>query len=610
MVLWYPAKSPFRKRPRFREVGDDEAEELQRFHEELGEKRILEEFPSETYWLTRVLLLRSLAFVFVAGFLTSALQNRALIGSDGLDPVQPGQRPTYAFDLFGFGDLQLDLVAWLGVALSLALLTSTLNSALVVVLIWLLYLSIVNLGSHFIMSYGWEWQMLETCFLAIFLLPVFSVSSLPRGSPTPTAVIWLFRWLAFRVMLGAGLSKINASPCWRQLTCTTTHYMTQPNPNPLAWFMHRMPLPVHKAEVLVNHFAELAAPWSLLAPLRRVRHVGAVVQMFYQACIISTGNYAFINWITLVPFVACFDDRVLALLFSEDTCRYALSCAATELGAVTAARPVTVNEITRPGGVEDAGLPPRSYIRRRMRLLVQVGLVAFIAYKSAGPVKEMTSAHPWLNFYDNWFFVNAYGVFGFINKERYNLVLSYTHGADLWHPLDFKCYPVTGWVGGAVQDGQVGGRSDGVGGRAQWTGQVGVCSDGVGWAGAVTGAGGRSSGWGRWAAHLTGQVGGAVTGQVAASDGAVTGQVGVASDGVGGRRADGGQVGVCADGAGGRCSDGAGGHVRWRGGRCKTGQVGGRESDGVGGRCNDGAGGRAVTGQVGVRSDGVGGRAQ
>eukprot|EP00854_Cymbomonas_tetramitiformis_P005216 gene5216-6342_t len=92
-------------------------------------------------------------------------------------------------------------------------------------------------------------------------------------------------------------------------------------------------------------------------------------------------------------------------------------------------------------GVEDAGLPPRSYIRRRMRLLVQVGLVAFIAYKSAGPVKEMTSAHPWLNFYDNWFFVNAYGVFGFINKERYNLVLSYTHGADLWHPLDFKCYP-------------------------------------------------------------------------------------------------------------------------------------------------------------------------
>ena len=47
-------------------------------------------------------------------------------------------------------------------------------------------------------------------------------------------VLWLFRWLAFRLMIGAGMSKVggNSSACWRELTCTETHYTTQPIPNP------------------------------------------------------------------------------------------------------------------------------------------------------------------------------------------------------------------------------------------------------------------------------------------------------------------------------------------------------------------------------------------
>ena len=85
-----------------------------------------------------------------------------------------------------------------------------------------------------------------------------------------------------RVCAGAGLSKVNASPCWRALTCTTTHYETQPNPTPLAWLMHRLPLPVHKAEVLVNHFVELAVPWLLLVPHRWPQAAGAAIQA--RAC--------------------------------------------------------------------------------------------------------------------------------------------------------------------------------------------------------------------------------------------------------------------------------------------------------------------------------------
>ncbi|KAI1233648.1 hypothetical protein IHE44_0004086 [Lamprotornis superbus] len=50
---------------------------------------------------------------------------------------------------------------------------------------------------------GWESQLLETGFLGIFLCPLWSLSCLPQGSPPSTIVIWTFRWLIFRIMLGA-----------------------------------------------------------------------------------------------------------------------------------------------------------------------------------------------------------------------------------------------------------------------------------------------------------------------------------------------------------------------------------------------------------------------
>ena len=63
------------------------------------------------------------------------------------------------------------------------------------------------------------------------------------------------------------------------------------------------------------------------------------------------------------------------------------------------------------------------------RLLVHCALLVFILAKSAAPLKELFTPAPWLAYYDDFFFVNAQGVFGFINSHRLNLVLSYTHDA-------------------------------------------------------------------------------------------------------------------------------------------------------------------------------------
>ena len=58
--------------------------------------------------------------------------------------------------------------------------------------------------------------------------------------------------------------KIRAGQCWLDYTCMDYHYETQPNPNPLSWFLHNNPHWFHELEVGFNHFVELIVPWFLL----------------------------------------------------------------------------------------------------------------------------------------------------------------------------------------------------------------------------------------------------------------------------------------------------------------------------------------------------------
>ena len=55
---------------------------------------------------------------------------------------------------------------------------------------------------------GWESQLLETGFLAIWLVPVFNIQLLPVNTPTSRLCIYGYRWLVFRIMIGAGLIKV------------------------------------------------------------------------------------------------------------------------------------------------------------------------------------------------------------------------------------------------------------------------------------------------------------------------------------------------------------------------------------------------------------------
>jgi hypothetical protein len=383
--------------------------------------------PAESYWLTRFVFLRFLGFIYLVAFLAAARQIVPLIGSNGLlpadyflDRVREARGEGLAGFLtvptlfwWGISDQLLQALAWVGVGLSLLVFLGLANVPLLVAL-WALYMSFVHVGQLFY-GYGWEILLLETGFLAIFLVPLVDPRPFPPRLPPPKPVIWLLRWLVFRLMLGAGLIKIRGDSCWRDLTCMFYHYETQPLPNPLSWYLHHLPGWVHRGEVLFNHLVELVVPWFVFAPARFRRPAGVLLVVFQVALILS-GNLSFLNWLTLTICVAVFDDGVF--LWKAPAW---LRARVESLGRQT----------SLPAG-------------RR----VAVGLlVAVVAVLSINPVLNMLSPGQVMNTsFEPFELVNTYGAFGSIGRVRNEVILQGTADADpgpdaRWLDYEFMCKP-------------------------------------------------------------------------------------------------------------------------------------------------------------------------
>ena len=75
---------------------------------------------------------------------------------------------------------------------------------------------------------------------ASFLCPLLEMRPF-SGRPPPWQIIFLFRWLIIRIMLGSALIKLRGDACWTDLTALYYHFETQPIPNPFSRYFHFMP---------------------------------------------------------------------------------------------------------------------------------------------------------------------------------------------------------------------------------------------------------------------------------------------------------------------------------------------------------------------------------
>ena len=367
-------------------------------------------FGAPQYWLSRFVFERALATVYVVAFLVTFNQFRPLLGERGLLPVTRYVRRVRFRDapsLFhlGYSDRGLVVVAASGMLLGASVVAGLPQSGplwlppLVWLALWALYVSIVNVGQTFY-GFGWESLLCEVGALAVFLGNARTAS--------PVLVVFLVRWLLFRVEFGAGLIKLRGDPCWRDLTCLAYHHETQPMPNPLSWWFHQLPSGLHRVEVLANHVAQLVVPFLLFAP-QPVAGIAALLIIATQAWLVLSGNFSWLNFITIT----------LALL--------ALS--SSWLGQVLPFHHPAL--VAAPPWYEG----------------LVIALTALVAVLSYWPVRNLLSRRQLMNFsFNRLHFVGSYGAFGHITKQRYEVVLEGTSEAVLsrdtaWYEYEFKGKP-------------------------------------------------------------------------------------------------------------------------------------------------------------------------
>ncbi len=380
-----------------------------------------------TYWLTRFVILRLVGLVYAIAFLVAINQVLPLIGSDGLTPVATylnrvsrwlgsegaGFMRLPSIFWFGHSDATLLTTAWIGLLLSLIVVAGYAN-ALLLLILWFLYMSFVHIGQEWY-GYGWEIQLTETGFLAIFLCPLLDPRPFPRYAP-PFLIIVLFRWLIFRIMLGAGLIKIRGDEIWRNATALYYHFETQPIPGPLSRWFHFLPHTMLKIGVWFNHLGELIAPWFVFWP-RMARHIAGVVIVSFQITIILSGNLSFLNWLTIIPALACFDDGFWCRVLPKSLVRKAETAASRA-------------EESKP--------------MRTTALIVAV----VIGMLSIQPAINLLSSRQIMNTsFDPFDLVNTYGAFGTVGRERLNVVFEGTMDEDStdnaeWKPYIYKGLPV------------------------------------------------------------------------------------------------------------------------------------------------------------------------
>lgn len=368
----------------------------------------------QDYVLISRLFLKALALVYLAAFASLTTQITALAGGGGIFPLaeqlhaQTAAWPERVLaypSLFWLNasDTALQGAVWMGCALALALLLGWFER-LSLIMLFLLYLSLSHAGQIFL-NFQWDYLLLEAGFLAIFL---------PGGG---RLVVWLFRWLLFRLRFLSGLSKlVSGDPGWTGLTALGSYFETQPLPHLGAWYAHQLPDWLLRIGTGATLFVELVVPFFFFLP-RRWRLTGAGLTILWQLLIIATSNHNFFNLLTIALCLFLLDDQAVGGMLPRFlTTRWRAS-----------------SDRPRPSTFARVG----ALITAVLVLPVGLALVVEMAQQQPLPnaVNAVIAALRPLHL------VHRYHVFPTIETERVELVLEGSSDGKTWREYAFRYKP-------------------------------------------------------------------------------------------------------------------------------------------------------------------------
>lgn len=432
-----------------------------------------------THNLVRWAFLRALGAIYLVAFVSLWVQIFGLVGSDGILPAKPAMDsmrnaadarhlgldryhlvPTLCWFKATDGFLNFQCAA--GTTLAVLLIIG-IAPAPCLFLLWLIYLSLATACREFL-SFQWDILLLETGFLAIFLAPWQLWLRLAGATPPSRLVLWLLRWLLFKLMFQSGCVKLlSGDPAWRNLTALTFHYETQPLPTWIGWYAHQLPVWAQKASALTMFGIELLVPFLIFAP-RRLRRFACLILVFFQALIFLTGNYCFFNLLTVALCLLLLDDAALkAVLPSRLRNSLFLEKAERTGTQWNASLPNTTNSQSGSLGHESPALSPTPQLAAPSSLAsrpsplrpwhwpvqitvplacvaIATSLIQFSAmFRSPIPwPRPMLAVYAWLEPFRTF---NSYGLFAVMTTSRPEIIIEGSNDGVAWLPYEFKYKP-------------------------------------------------------------------------------------------------------------------------------------------------------------------------
>lgn len=364
----------------------------------------------ENYTIASALFLRLLGFLYFVVYFPLLFQVKGLLSSKGILPIgrylhgvkeRFGKKKAYRLlpSLFWLNHSDRCLIGtiWCALLCSILLMLNIL-SPLMLLILFIVHLSIVSAGQDFL-SFGWEMFLLEITCNAFFL----SLTEIPN-----LMIFISINLLLFRFHFQAGAVKLQSGdPNWRNLTALSYHYQSQPLPNTIAWFAHKLPMGFHKMSVAIMFFIQLAASFAIFGT-ENMRFAAWLCILGLQGMIWATGNFSYLNHMTIVLATLLLSNSYLGVFFSQPIETYTLPS-------------IYLNVFL--------------YVVGTITTLLQLMNLQINLFR---PIRLFEKI---LHVLSPFHIINRYGIFAVMTTQRYEIVIEGSQDDTIWKEYLFQFKP-------------------------------------------------------------------------------------------------------------------------------------------------------------------------
>lgn len=394
-----------------------------------------ETLPRPDHLWPRWLFLRAIGLIYFSAFYSLIFQIKGLIGPNGILPAGellqaipryfPGlARFWYAPTLLWYSSSNraLEIICWLGLIASvLAVLNIWPRATLLICFVT--FLSFVAAARDF-SGYQSDGMLLEAGFICLFFAPPGLLPGLGRMHAPSRASLYLLRWEWFRIYFESGVVKLaSGDKSWRGLTAMDDYYQNGPLPTWIGWYAHQLPHWFHASTVVLTLAIELVIVFMLFLP-RRFRIICFCILTPFEAGIILTANYTFLNYLVLALGILLVDDKFVESILPARFRSF--------IGR-------------RDGAPWPFHLPDRaqsafSGLKKSVAGLA-LGAVCYITSSSLIGMLIPGIPLPKVEWLDPFRIANRYGLFASMTHERYEIEFQGTRDGKTWIAYPFRYKP-------------------------------------------------------------------------------------------------------------------------------------------------------------------------